>query len=73
MANGCIFSDLTNAQLKKREEFPGVKRQLRGNPAVKDYGCGYPGHLRITLLDGKQHKFETPGEAEHFIRLHGLI
>lgn len=67
-----LFPDLTNAQLKKREEFADVKRKLRGNSAVKDYGCGYSGHLRITLLDGKQHKFETPTEAEHFIRLHGL-
>lgn len=68
-----LFPDLTNAQLKKREEFTNVKRLLRGNSGVKDYGCGYPGNLKITLLDGKQHKFETPAAALHFIQQHGLI
>lgn len=65
-----IFPDLTAAQFKKREEFTAVKRLLRGNPAVKDYGFFYPGHLRVTLLNGEQHRFNDPAAAERFIRQH---
>lgn len=65
-----IFPDLTAAQFKKREEFTAVKRLLRENPAVKDYGFFYPGHLRITLLNGEQHRFDDPAAAERFIQQH---
>lgn len=63
------FADYTSTVAKKRAAFGGVKRQLHSCPGIK-FGLMYPAVLRITLSDGRAHRFEDPAAASDFVNKH---
>lgn len=61
-----VFPDYTSAVARRRAAFTAVKRSLRSHPTVR-FGLLYPAVLKVTMPDGKVHRFEDPSVASEFI------